>query len=377
MRRVSLQRPVADGSSPAIFGVMWRRALRENRREIVAFGVWAVASMMAFSLSFGIGFLFHISMSGFPLWLAIAVVHGVALAAGLITSNAALWFAVIMIRERWRPTASPGRLARAVACGVGGAVGMVVAEQAKSALLEKPPDMPLGPTLVFGVWLGVVFFILRLAVEYAAGYRRVKRATQLAQGQVLANQLKPHFLFNSLNSLTELIETDAKQGAEMAHRLSELFRRIAGGAKHATMPLSAEIAIVREYLAIEKVRLGERLSFEVEEPAWSKDRYLPTLMLQTLVENAIKHGIAPSIEGGRLRVWFRERDDGRYECNVFNTGMPLKRPATTDGAGLVNTGDRLRQLYGDDCTLSLRTETEGTRASFWFSGEAIAQDLGR
>src|SRR5262249_17927874 len=151
-------------------------------------------------------------------------------------------------------------------------------------------------------------------------YRHVKETTKIAQGQVLANQLEPHFLFNSLHALSELIETDARQGAEMAHRLSELFRRISGGARRATTPLSEELAIVREYLEIEKVRLGSRLRYSLDEPAWSGERHLPTLMLQTLVENAIKHGIAPAVDGGELRVTFRERDDGLCECTVTNTG---------------------------------------------------------
>jgi LytS/YehU family sensor histidine kinase len=143
------------------------------------------------------------------------------------------------------------------------------------------------------------------------------------------------------------------------------------------MPVSSELAIIREYLAIEKVRLGDRLAFEIEEPVWSQERHVPTLMLQTLVENAIKHGIAPSIEGGRIRVWFRDLDDGLYECNVLNSGMPLKRTAESGGTGLLNSEERLRQLYGENGKLSLRTETEGTRASFSFTGEALAQDLGR
>jgi hypothetical protein len=356
---------------------MWRRALRENRRAIVAFVVWAVVSMMALSLSYGLGYLVHIPLRGLPSWALVTAVYGLAMAAGLIAGNAALWAPVIVVREHWRPGATPGLVARALACCVGGDIGFVAGEYAKSALLRIPPELtPLGPALVGGAWLGMLFFLLRLSVGYAARYRRLRQATRFAQGQVLANQLKPHFLFNSMNSLAELIETDAKQGAEMAQRLSELFRRISSGAKHATMPLSAELGIVREYLEIEKVRLGDRLSYDVEEPSWSTQRHVPTLMLQTLVENAIKHGIAPSIEGGKLRVSFRERDDGLYECTVFNTGMALQRGGDGEGTGLANTEDRLRQLYGDDCTLTLTADADGTRASFWFTGEALAQNLG-
>jgi hypothetical protein len=361
---------------------MWVRALRQNKRAIVAFVLWAVGSMMVMSLTYAITYIPPFSLLGIAIWLAITVAYGLAMAAGLIAGSALLWTAVLLVRATVRPAATPGFVLRVAACGVGGSLGLVGGEVSKAAILGARPDLhPLGPALVGGVWLGVQFFLLRLAIQYAARYRRVKRATKLAQGQVLAAQLKPHFLFNSLNALSELIETDAKEGSEMAHRLSELFRRISNGAKHATMPVAEEIAIVREYLAIEKMRLGDRLTWEIDEPAWSAERHVPTLMLQTLVENAIKHGIAPALEGGSLRVSFQEREGGLFECSVVNTGMALVPPSGSSsraaGTGIANTNDRLRQLYGDGCTLSLEAGPAGTCASFWFTGEALAQNIDR
>jgi hypothetical protein len=361
---------------------MWGRALRENRRAVIAFVLWAVGTMMVLSLSYGVGYLPHVPLRGLPSWFAVTVIYGLAMASGLIAANAVLWSLVVLVRARLRPSAKPGVVLQAGACAVGGALGFVSGELSKAAMLGTKPELePLGPVLVGGLWLGLLFFLLRLSVQYAARYRRVKLATKLAQGQVLASQLKPHFLFNSLNVLSELIETDARQGSEMAHRLSELFRRITNGAKHATTSVADEIAIVREYLAIEKVRLGDRLTWEIEEPAWSRQRHLPTLMLQTLVENAIKHGIAPALDGGLVRVSFEQQEGGLYECVVFNTGAPLeargRARGSERGTGIENTNDRLRQLYGESCTLSLEAIPTGTRASFWFTGEAIAQNLDR
>lgn len=355
---------------------MLRRALRENRRSVLSFVVWAVSSMMTLSALYGVGYLPQTPLRGLPFWFLVTTVYGVVTAAGLVATNAALW-SVVLLSHRRSPTATPSGIAKAMACGIGGDLGSIAAEIARSMLTKAPPELtPLWPAVLSGFTLGLMFFMVRFSVDSAARYRRLKQSTRLAQGQVLANQLKPHFLFNSLNSLAELIETDARQGAEMAQRLSELFRRISNGARHATTPLSNELSIVREYLAIEKVRLGDRLSFEVDEPIWSKERHVPTLMLQTLVENAIKHGIAPCIEGGTIRVVFRERDDV-YECSVVNTGMPLKPAASLQGTGLVNSAERLRQLYGSDCKLALVASAEGTRASFWFTGNAVAQDLDR
>jgi hypothetical protein len=349
-------------------------AVRKHRRAVMGFCAWAASTMMAFSLTYGVSYLPYLPFRALPTWAAITLIYGLVMATGLIVANAALWAGVLFVR-RWFPSATAGLIAQAIACCAGADLGLVPAELAKAAITGMKPELsPLLTALMSAWWLGIAFLGLRLAGEYAARYRRVKKATELARGQVLANQLKPHFLFNALNSLTELIDTDAKQGAEMAQRLSELFRRISSSAEHATMPLATELAIVRDYLEIEKVRLGARLTYEIEEPTWSSERHVPTLMVQTLVENAIKHGIAPSIEGGVLAVTFRHRDD-LFECTVLNTGVPYRPSVSSSGVGLANTRHRLRQLYGDECMLTVSAEKEGTRATFCFTGVPLAQDL--
>jgi hypothetical protein len=359
--------------------VFWRAMIR-HKRSVLAFSAWAVVTMTAVSIAYGLAYLGQVPLSAeaMVIWLVITVGYGFAMAAGLIVANGALWAAVLVARRFGRGANSPGVLLQTIACCAGADIGMFLGESLKWGLLgEKPRFSPLLPILVNAWWIGAGFLFLRLAVQYAARYRRIKQATQIAEGQVLANQLKPHFLFNSLHALSELIETDARQGAEMAQRLSELFRRISDGSRHATTPIANELAIVREYLEIEAVRLGSRLRWAVDEPPWSRECHVPTLMIQTLVENAIKHGIAPAIEGGDLRVSFRELDDGMYECAVVNTGAPLEQRSAAKGVGLANTRERLRQLYGDRGTLDLTAGGNATCARFVFSGEALAQNIGR
>jgi signal transduction histidine kinase len=332
--------------------------------------------MSAVSLVYALAYLPGISFAQLPIWLLITIFYGLALAAGLVLTNGLLWAVVLGLRRFGLAAAGPGVLLQAIACCAGSDIGWLFAEYGMWGMFGQRPRV--SPIILINIcWIGVAFLLLRLAVRYAARYRRIKATTKIAQGQVLANQLKPHFLFNSLHALSELIETDAQQGAEMAHRLSELFRRIADGARHATTPLSEELAVVREYLEIEKVRLGARLRYAIDEPAWSSDRHVPTLMLQTLVENAIKHGISPAVEGGELTVSFREVEGGLYECTVTNTGMPLAAGQAENGVGLANTRERLRQLYGDAGTLRLDAVDGATRACFVFRGEALAQNLGR
>jgi hypothetical protein len=353
---------------------MWA-TVQKNRRAIIGFCIWAEASSMALSLSFGLTYLADIPVRSLPGWAEITIAYGTLMAVGLILAHAIMWAGVLVVR-RVRPSAAPGLIVRAVTACAGADIGLILGENAKAALTGGAPQLsPFFQAMVGGWWLGVAFFALRLGAEYAARYKRVKKATELAQGQMLASQLKPHFLFNAFNSLSELIDTDAKQGAEMAQRLSELFRRIANSADHATMPLATELAIVRDYLEIEAVRLGTRLTFTLEEPSWSPERHVPTLMIQTLVENAIKHGIAPAIEGGTLDVTFHRRDDALLECTVVNTGVPYSPSPTSTGIGLANTRHRLHQLYGDRCTLEVTAEPTGTRATFTFTGAPAAQNL--
>jgi LytS/YehU family sensor histidine kinase len=351
-------------------------AVRKHRRAIIDFCKWAVGTMMAISLTFGVSYLPYLPLRALPAWGAVSLAYGLIMAAGLIVANGVLWAGVLLVR-RWYPSATAGLVAQAIACCIGSDLGIVPAELTKAALTGMKAEIsPLLTVLMATWWVGIAFFSLRVARDYAARYHRVKKATELAQGQVLASQLRPHFLFNALNSLAELIDTDAKQGAEMAQRLAELFRRIASSADHATMPLATELAIVRDYLEIEKVRLGARLSYEVEEPTWSSEHHVPTLMVQTLVENAIKHGIAPSIEGGTLKVTFGRREDDVCQCTVLNTGAPYRPSIPSKGVGLANTRHRLTQLYGDEFKLTIDAEKEGTRATFCFTGAALAQDLG-
>src|SRR5690606_5494444 len=128
----------------------------------------------------------------------------------------------------------------------------------------------------------------------------LQAANAEARYHALKHQLQPHFLFNSLNSLSELIDSDREAANRMTQRLADLYRGILSSAKRTTAPLSSELALVRDYLELEQVRFGERLQFRLSAPESAQRIHVPTLVLQTLVENGVKHGVAPAGRGGGI-----------------------------------------------------------------------------
>lgn len=235
--------------------------------------------------------------------------------------------------------------------------------------------------LLFSLFFGCV--VMLVLVLYFA-YRTVKeealalRATVAeAKYQALEKQMQPHFLFNALNSLAELIEAGAPQAAATTYQLAELYRRILTNSATRTATLASELEIVRAYLAIEQLRFGERLRYEIRAPQPLPEIHLPSLVLQTLVENALKHGIAPTAHGGEVVVEIQPSLAGGWQARVSNTGRSLEaaaQPQAAEGAGLANTRARLALLYGaGPDAFTLRTDEAGrTVAAFSFSGERLA-----
>ncbi len=177
-------------------------------------------------------------------------------------------------------------------------------------------------------------------------------------------QIEPHFLFNTLASIDHLIETDPERASRMQKNLIALLRASmpdlresatnGGGARD----LGRELQVIRPYLEILKVRMEERLQTRIDVPAGLLSAQFPSMMLQTLVENAIKHGLEPKAEGGRLEVR-AEIVHGKLQVSVADTGLGFGEAATAGtGVGLANIRERLRLLHGDQARLTL-TENPG------------------
>ncbi len=184
-----------------------------------------------------------------------------------------------------------------------------------------------------------------------------------AELQTLRAQINPHFLFNALNALYGIIPRAAAGARKTLVNLAEIFRYSLDN-KRQLVPLDEEIRVVQAYLAIERLRLGERLSVCVEVDRDARSVSVPALSIQPLVENAVKHGVSEKPEGGEVAVRVRRRGGG-VAVEVSDNGVGLRRNAAeTAGHGLRNVSRRLQLCYGDGVELTVAASSRGVRAGF-------------
>jgi hypothetical protein len=214
------------------------------------------------------------------------------------------------------------------------------------------------------------YFVI-VAVTHSLDYYRLYRERRLqaaelgaelarAQLEVLKMQLQPHFLFNTLNSIAELVHEDAHAADRMVTRLGDFLRLSLDHAGRQEVPLRQEIQFLHAYLDIERIRFGDRLRVRQDVAGETLDALVPNLVLQPLVENAIRHGIAAHARSGMIEITARRRGD-RLELEVGDNGGGLLAPADglQEGVGLGNTRSRLQRLYGEAHSLMLRNRTMG------------------
>jgi signal transduction histidine kinase len=182
-------------------------------------------------------------------------------------------------------------------------------------------------------------------------------ATELVQARLdaLRMQLNPHFLFNTLHAISALIQDNPRAADRMIARLSELLRHTLDQADAQEVPLRHELAFLEGYLEIERTRFQDRLSVQMAVEPEVEQVLVPPLILQPLVENAIRHGIEPREDPGRVEIRIQRRD-GMLELKVTDNGPGLpenEAPASREGIGLSNTRSRLSHLYGANHRLEL------------------------
>ena len=191
----------------------------------------------------------------------------------------------------------------------------------------------------------------------------LKRQVVEARMAAMQAQVEPHFLFNTLASIDHLIETDPARASQMQKNLIALLRASmptmreangdVGNGKGGVRDLGRELAVIRPYLEILKVRMEERLATDIQVPDGLLSAEFPPMMIQTLVENAIKHGLEPKAEGGTLKLK-AEIVHGKLQVTVADTGLGFGKAATAGtGVGLANIRERLQLLYGPKATLTV------------------------
>ncbi|MFA5834551.1 MAG: histidine kinase [Bacteroidota bacterium] len=229
----------------------------------------------------------------------------------------------------------------------------------------KLSPLPINQTLLIVYVTGKPLFIGSLAISYLiSAFERTKESehaayearllAQNAELKALRMQIDPHFLFNSLNSISALITTNAELARTMTTTLADFFRKsLSYGAKE-TISLKEELSLLHHYLDIEKIRFGKRLHVdETIDPETLAD-HIPPLLLQPLVENAIKHGISNSIDGGTISLLTQKKNDRLFITieNSIDADMPKRQGA---GMGMEIVRKRLQTIYNNDGDLKMNS----------------------
>jgi two-component system LytT family sensor kinase len=212
-----------------------------------------------------------------------------------------------------------------------------------------------------GAWLVVAVYattllavMLPIKIWNSKRYEKKLELQQLSLNEArlaaLSRQINPHFLFNTLNSVASLIRQNPEQARQVVYKLSKILRRLLRRQENLT-PLREELSFIDDYLAIEMVRFGDKLRFVREIDPATSDLLVPSMLLQPLVENSIRHGLSNKVDGGTVRIRSRLQE-GRLQILVEDDGVGIPEPKLArlfeQGIGVSNVNERLKVLYGDE-----------------------------
>ena len=242
---------------------------------------------------------------------------------------------------------------------LGNAVG-----QAYQAWMYPSQAPAKAPALLYPMLITVVTSALMSAMFYLVGKARYlqmqaeqsQRQAAEAHLKLLQAQLEPHMLFNTLANLRVLISLDAARAEQMLDHLIDYLRATLSGSRSGTHSLAAEFALLADYLALMKIRMGERLNYQLDLSSELADIPVPPLLLQPLMENSIRHGLEPQLAGGQITVRADKTEQGQLVLTVTDNGRGLQQaPEQSSGTrfGVQQVRERLSNRYGTDATFNL------------------------
>ncbi|WP_412062144.1 sensor histidine kinase [Rubrivirga sp. IMCC45206] len=295
--------------------------------------------------------------------LSVAATHGIHLVAG---------------RWGWRSLSLGALVLRLIAAAVVAAFATQAVGTAVSAVIDpwlvpgRPYSVPsIGAAVASALTLSTIYVVWAAVYALAATAFRLADAERerlglraaLAESRMraLEYQLNPHFLFNALNTVRALVRDEPEEARRAVTLLSGLLRRTLAAGRETTHPLRDELALVGTYLDLEALRFDGRLRVRLDVADDALDAAVPALLVQTLVENALKHGVARRRDGGEVVVW-AARDGDRLALRVENPTASGPAPDGT-GTGLANARERLALLFGDAARLDLAVDAERAVAS--------------
>jgi two-component system sensor histidine kinase AlgZ len=298
--------------------------------------------------------------------------------AGAVFSPTCLVYAFVCLSPLYLCRARPLRLANLaslaftfLAAALAGGLFLGASAHLSAWLWEKAPPL-WAPLFV----IGALLYLLSVGLHYAflameasrEAEMRAARARTLAREaelEALRMQLNPHFLFNSLHSISALATIDGRRARDMCIKLADFLRASLGLGSRDRIPLREEIALARSYLEVEQVRFGERLRVKAEIQQGCEECPVPPLLLQPLVENAVRHGIANLVEGGAIRL-AAERRGEEVSITLENQFDPESPPRRSSGFGLAHVRRRLEVCYGTGALFDAGPQGEIYRVALRF-----------
>lgn len=265
---------------------------------------------------------------------------------------------------------------------IGGALSYAMTRETlepwRGALVVAPSVLWVGAFATYSSVVSLRIFSQRVR-EALDAERLARELHARAELTALRAQINPHFLFNALNTVAHLIDEAPERAERTVEQLSAVFRHTLARSASAFAPLSEELAFLRAYLDVERERFGERLAIEWDVDSEAEVCFVPTMLLQPLVENALKHAVAPRRAGGMVRISIH-KSGRRLSCEVRDFGGPTPVLALEDmlgrGTGLSNVQERLIGLFGDASSVRLERPAGGG-AAFRFEVPVLgASDVG-
>jgi len=300
----------------------------------------------------------------------------------LIGLSIAHIFRLIIVKLNWMRFNIPRLLPRII---LGTLVAGVVVYFLKSIIIERiivQNDYEFNlteafPSIISWTLLYLIWSLLYFLFHFVANYKKeeIKNLKwQAAKNEIelnkLKSQLNPHFIFNSMNSIRALINEDPVLAKEAITQLSNVLRNSLLMGRKKLISLDDEMKLVNDYLGLEKTRFEERLTIIKNIDKSSEKFLLPPLMIQTLVENGIKHGTSKLIEGGTIEINALIKKDN-LEVVIYNSGIYDETKESETGFGLVNTIQRLKLIYGEKATFEIVNEDNRVKTTLLIPKETI------
>jgi hypothetical protein len=337
---------------------------RRLRTAAVIVTVWTLVGLFSANQSY-----LAIQLGGgHPHWSALLGETMWSVWLWALYTPAILWLAarVRVTRANWPATTPVHILAALILTGI-----EALMDVARYHWTPPATPVPIAADFVSKVFIDGVSYAVIVLLAYAAHDRRqlairkvraIRLAQQLTRARLTAlrGQLQPHFLFNTLNAVAELVHVDAAAADLMIMRLAALLRRVVDAGRTPAVSLREELALLDAYVGIIRVRFGDRLTVTVRTDPAAAEALVPALLLQPIVENAIKHGVEPRETGGQVDVEIRRQND-QLVIDVSDNGHGAASTAGAwpEGVGLRNTRRRLRAMYGGGQELVVHPRPDG------------------